>query len=47
VGGPWFTVQESGSDWQTLDEIWISNGNTNDRARIELRLEFEEKHHES
>ena len=42
MAGPWFTVRESGDDWQTLDTIWISNGNTNDRARVEIRLELEE-----
>jgi hypothetical protein len=25
-----------------LDKIWISDGKTNDRARVELRVEFEE-----
>ena len=42
VAGPWFTVRESGDDWHTLDTIWISNGKTDDRARVELRLELEE-----
>jgi hypothetical protein len=25
-----------------LDNIWISDGTKNDRARVELRVEFEE-----
>jgi hypothetical protein len=37
-------VRRSGDDWHTLDTIWISNGKTNDRARVEIRVEFEEKH---
>ncbi len=40
-------VQESGDDWQTLDRIWISNGATNDRARLDIRLEIMEVNHES
>ena len=40
-------VQESGDDWRTLDNIWISNGDSNDHARVEIRLEFEEVSHES
>lgn len=42
MAGPWFMVQESGGDWQTLDHIWISNGDTNDRARVDVRVELEE-----
>jgi hypothetical protein len=40
-------VQESGDDWHTLDTIWISNGVTNDPARVDIRLEFQEVDHES
>ena len=40
-------VQESGDEWQTLDSIWISNGDSNNRARVDIRLEFEEVSHES
>ena len=39
-------VQESGDDWKTLDDIWISNGKTNNRARLQVRLQFEEEYHE-
>ncbi len=35
-------VRKSGADWHTLDEIWISNGETSHRARVEVRVEFEE-----
>lgn len=42
MAGPWFTVRKTGGDWHTLDTIWISNGSTNDRARVEIRLELEE-----
>ena len=47
VAGPWFMVQESGSNWQTIDNIWISNGAKNSRARVDFRIEFEEVNHES
>jgi hypothetical protein len=47
VAGPWFTVQRSAGDWQQLDKIWISNGTSNDRARVELRVEFEETNDET
>ena len=43
VAGPWFMVRKSGDDWQTLDTIWISNGEKNDLARVEIRVEFEER----
>jgi hypothetical protein len=39
-------VQEDGGDWQTLDNIWISNGVTNDQARVEMRMQLEEDNHE-
>ncbi len=42
MAGPWFTVRESGSDWHTLDHIWLSDGKTNDRARVDIRIELEE-----
>ena len=46
MAGPWFMVQEDGKDWKTLDHIWISNGQTNDYARLDIRVEFQEVHHE-
>ena len=39
-------VQESGDDWRTLDRIWISNGETNGHARVEIRVKLEEASHE-
>jgi hypothetical protein len=45
VAGPWFTVQRSGEDWQTLDKIWISNRGKNARATVEIKVEFEELSH--
>jgi hypothetical protein len=43
AAGPWFTVQKCGQ-WLSVDRIWISNGRTNDIARVEIRLELEEVH---
>ena len=40
-------VQKSGDTWKTLDHIWISNGKSNDQARVEIRVQFEEEYHES
>ena len=42
MAGPWFTVQESGSDWHRLDTVSLSNGNENSLASIEIRLELED-----
>lgn len=42
MAGPWFTVQESGSDWQELGRVWISDGQQDCMGRIEIRLELEE-----
>ncbi|MFQ5733292.1 MAG: hypothetical protein ACE5KM_15225 [Planctomycetaceae bacterium] len=46
MAGPWFTVQKSGSGWQLLDTIWISNRGKNARARVELRVELEDHQNE-
>lgn len=43
VAGPWFTVHKIGDDWKTLDEIWISNGERNDRARVQARVNWAEE----
>ena len=40
-------VEKSGHDWHTLDRIWISNGDKNHHARVEIRLELEEVSDES
>lgn len=42
VAGPWFAVHEVGADWQTLDKIWISNGQTNSVARVQARVDWAE-----
>jgi hypothetical protein len=41
VGGPWFTVQESGSDWQSLGDLWLSNGEDDVKGQLELRVSLE------
>jgi hypothetical protein len=41
VGGPWFTVQESSSNWQVLDSLWLSNGQVDVKARVEVRVSLE------
>jgi len=41
VGGPWFAVHESGTDWNEWDTIWISNGDGHWRARVEVRVQLE------
>ena len=43
MGGPWFTVQESGDDWQYIDDLWISNGEDHVRAHLEIRIQLEEE----
>jgi hypothetical protein len=40
-------VQKSGDGWQTVDTIWISNGETNTEARVQIRVEFAEVDNES
>ena len=42
MAGPWFTVRESGPDWEEVDVIWISNGEDHDRVRVEMRVELVE-----
>jgi len=42
VAGPWFAVHQSGSDWQKLDQVWISNGDEDCQGQIEIRIELEE-----
>ena len=43
MAGPWFTVRRSGGDWQTLGQVWISDGRRDDVGRIDLRLELVEE----
>ena len=40
MAGPWFTVQESGSQWQKLGQVWISNGDKDCKGQIEIKLEM-------
>ena len=42
VRGTVFTVQETGSDWQTLDTLWISNGEAHERGRAQIRVALED-----
>ena len=41
MAGPWFAVHESGSDWQKLDHIWISNGAEDCEGHVEIKIELE------
>ncbi|MCA9213070.1 MAG: hypothetical protein KDB27_08395 [Planctomycetales bacterium] len=41
MAGPWFAVVTNNSDWQQLDAIWISDGTTDCRGRVEIRIEME------
>ena len=41
MGGPWFTVQESGTDWEPVGTLWISNGREHEAASLELRVRFD------
>ena len=42
MAGPWFTVQPSGSDWQTLETIWLSNGPEHTQVQVQMRLALAE-----
>jgi hypothetical protein len=42
VAGPWFTVHESGDGWRELATIWLSNGERDLKARVEIFIELEE-----
>ncbi len=39
-------VHRSSDTWHTMDTIWISNGKTNDVARVQVRVRFEGASHE-
>lgn len=41
MAGPWFAVVSSGDTWQTVDTIWMGDGATHERVRVELRVELE------
>jgi hypothetical protein len=38
VAGPWFTVQQAGGDWFTLDRVWLSNGKDDRGGQVQIRL---------
>jgi len=42
VAGPWFTVLQSGNDWQQLESIWISNGRDQEKVTVEIRVQLED-----
>jgi len=39
--GPWFTVTESGEDWRTIDQIMLSNGDSQTSVRVEIKMSLE------
>lgn len=41
MGGPWFTVQAVNDGWKQVDTLWLSNGQEDIKARIELRVSLE------
>jgi hypothetical protein len=36
--GPWFTVLESGAQWQKIGKAWLSDGAKDDMAVVEAKL---------
>ncbi len=42
MGGPWFTVAESGEQWSVIDDLWISSSDEHVRARLAIRVQLEE-----
>ncbi len=40
VAGPWFTVHVNGGEWTTLGQVWISNGDSDCRGRIDARVQL-------
>lgn len=41
AAGPWFTVEKSGNDWKRLDTVWLSDGKTQRRVHVEIKLKLE------
>jgi hypothetical protein len=39
--GPWFTVQQSGQDWEVLDNITLSDSKSQIPVRVEIRMTLE------
>ncbi len=42
MAGPWFTVLEGGDEWTYVNDLWISNGDEHEKARVLIRVELEE-----
>ena len=40
MGGPWFAVHESDTDWQKLGSVWISNGKTDCQGVAEYKVDL-------
>ncbi|QDU93661.1 hypothetical protein [Lignipirellula cremea] len=40
MAGPWFTVHQTGSDWQDLGSVWISDGATDQHGMFQIRVEL-------
>ena len=43
VAGPWFTVRDSeAGTWQDFGDVWWSDGRSDGKATLQLRLKLEE-----
>jgi hypothetical protein len=40
--GPWFTVQKSGDDWQVIDNITLSDAQSQIPVRVEIKMSLED-----
>jgi len=38
AAGPWFTVQESGQDWEILDHIFLSDGDGQTPVTVQIKM---------
>ena len=43
MAGPWFTVHRSQGDWKTLGQVWISNGESDSKGEIQMKVSFEKE----
>ncbi len=43
VAGPWFAVHQVGGDWQTLDEIYLSNGHQTTKVKVQSQVSWEDE----
>ena len=41
--GPWFTVQRSGQDWEVLDHIFYSDGETQVPVTVQIQMRLEDE----